>query len=92
MTCAICHQGETKPGYTTVTLEREERAVVMDRIPAQVCARCGEAYIDEETTRIVLASAEAMVNSGNSYRELGQLFGTIEYEPDYDYKSQRRRP
>lgn len=91
MTCLACRQGETAPGFTTVTLERDGRALVFERVPAQVCLVCGEAYVDEEVTVWLLADAEARVEAGQRQQAIVQLFGTVEYDPGYDYKAQRCR-
>jgi len=45
-------------------LERGETTLVFKHVPAQVCENCGEAYIDEATTRDLLATAEAAVKGG----------------------------
>ncbi len=58
MKCVICKQGETRPGQTTVTLERGHTVLVFRKVPAQVCANCGEAYVSEEVTAQLLEAAE----------------------------------
>jgi len=62
--CIICKHSETEPGTTTVTLERDSVTLVVKSVPAQVCTNCGEAYVDEETTRGLLSTAEHLVESG----------------------------
>lgn len=64
MKCIICKQGEKEPGTTTVTLERDGMTLVIKGVPAQVCANCGEAYVDEETTQALLRTAEQLAESG----------------------------
>lgn len=64
MKCAICKHGETEPGTTTITLERDSLTLVIKNVPAQVCENCGEAYVDEATTRELLETAEAEVRAG----------------------------
>jgi YgiT-type zinc finger domain-containing protein len=64
MRCGICRNGETEPGTTTITLERGTLTLVMKGVPAQVCSNCGEAYVDEETTRKLLETAEAEAKAG----------------------------
>jgi len=64
MKCVICKHGETEPGVTTVTLERGDLTLVIKGVPAQVCTNCGEAYVDEATTRALLETAEAEVQAG----------------------------
>ena len=56
--CVICRQGETQPGVTTVTLERNGLTLVVKQVPARVCADCGEEYVDEATSAQLLATAE----------------------------------
>jgi YgiT-type zinc finger domain-containing protein len=64
MKCVICKQAETKPGTTTVTLERDGFTCVIKQVPAQVCPNCGEDYVDENVTGDLLKSAEQMVKVG----------------------------
>ncbi|MSO80335.1 MAG: type II toxin-antitoxin system MqsA family antitoxin [Alphaproteobacteria bacterium] len=64
MTCVICKLGETVPGLVTVTLQRGETTVIVKGVPADVCANCGEYYLDAATTEDILARAEAAVGHG----------------------------
>ena len=57
-------QGETRPGKTTVVLQRDGATVVINDVPAQVCENCGEEYVDEWVAESVLASAEASARAG----------------------------
>ncbi len=61
MKCVICKQGETKPGNTTVTLERGETTVIVKKVPAEVCENCGEYYLSDKITGQVMAIAEEAV-------------------------------
>ena len=58
MTCLICKSGETNPGTTTVTLERDNTVVVIKDVPAQVCDNCGEYYLSEDVSTGIYAIAE----------------------------------
>lgn len=64
MQCILCKHGETRPGYTTVTLERGGAALVIRKVPAEVCENCGEAYVSAEVTRSLLASASETLRAG----------------------------
>ena len=64
MRCIICKVGETRPGRTLVTLDRESTTLVFKAVPAEVCANCGEAYVAEEVSRQILATAEQAARSG----------------------------
>ncbi|MBF0133246.1 MAG: type II toxin-antitoxin system MqsA family antitoxin [Magnetococcales bacterium] len=64
MKCVICKQGDTHPGYATVSLEREGVTLVIKKVPAQVCQNCGEEYLDETTTSYLLTRMEDAVNTG----------------------------
>jgi len=64
MKCVICKVGETRPGTTTVTLERGGVTLVFKKTPARVCTNCGEAYVDQEITRQILQAAEAALREG----------------------------
>ena len=64
MNCPICRKGETFPGTTTVTLERDGLILVGKSVPAQVCDNCGEAYVDESSTANLLAEAKSEARAG----------------------------
>lgn len=64
MKCVICKKAATKPGTTTVTLERDCLTMVVKCVPAQVCPNCGEAYIDEKVTAGLLRDAEERASTG----------------------------
>ena len=76
MKCVICRNGETAPGYTTITLERKSTTLVFKSVPAEICNNCGEAYIDEKVSSHLLSLAEEAIKSGvqaeiRSYAEVG---------------------
>jgi len=64
MKCVICKGGETRPGRTAITLERDTTTLVFKAVPAEVCANCGEAYVADEVSRQILAAAELAARSG----------------------------
>lgn len=64
MKCVICKHGETRPGKATVTLERNGTTLVIKGVPANVCANCGEEYLDEEITARLLNTAEEAARKG----------------------------
>lgn len=58
MKCTICKTGQTHPGITTVTLQRNKTVIVIRDVPAEICDDCGEYYLNETTARRVYANAE----------------------------------
>ena len=64
MKCLICKVGETRPGRATVTLERNVTTLVIKNVPADICANCGEEYVNAETSEFLLGIAEESVRSG----------------------------
>jgi YgiT-type zinc finger domain-containing protein len=64
MMCIVCKQGGTRPGATTVVLQRGGATVVINEVPARVCENCGEEYLDEQVAEKVLAAAEASARAG----------------------------
>ena len=64
MKCSICRSGETSPGSTTVTMERQGRVVVIRDVPAEVCCNCGHAFTSADTTTHVFGMAEALLAGG----------------------------
>lgn len=64
MRCVICKQADVKPGWATVTLERDGLTLVFKHVPAQVCPNCGEEYVDESVTAKLLENAEDLARAG----------------------------
>ena len=64
MKCVICKKGTTRPGTSTVTLERDKATLVVRLVPARICENCGEAYMDEKTTSRLLKTAEEAARAG----------------------------
>ena len=57
-------QGGTRPGKTTVVLQRDGATVVINDVPARVCENCGEEYVEERVAESVVASVEASARAG----------------------------
>ncbi len=64
MICVICKHGESKPGTTTVTLQRGETIVVLKGVPADICDNCGEYTLSKSVTERIMARAEDAVRNG----------------------------
>ncbi len=64
MICVICKHGESKPGTTTVTLQRGETIVVLKGVPADICDNCGEYLLSKSVTERIMARAEDAVRNG----------------------------
>ncbi len=64
MNCVVCRVGETKPGKTTMTLERRGTTVVVRGIPAELCENCGEEYVGEREVAALMAIAEESARAG----------------------------
>ena len=63
MKCVICKTGETKKGFANVSLERDNRIIIIKNVPAEICSNCGEYYLDEEVTESVLNKTETLVKN-----------------------------
>jgi len=64
MKCAICKDGETHPGFMTVTLERSGVTLVIKNVPADVCDVCGERYLAEKTVKELREELETAEEQG----------------------------
>jgi len=62
--CAVCKNGETKQGKSVITLTREKLVFVFKNVPAQICHDCSEEYIDEDTTNLLLQTANESFSKG----------------------------
>lgn len=52
MKCAICG-GAVKQATTTVTVDNADGLVVVRRVPARVCAQCGEDWLTDKAAEKV---------------------------------------
>jgi len=64
MKCVVCKQAETRPGVTTVMLERDGSTFVVREVPAQVCPNCGEDYVDGKVAAELPRSTEDLCRAG----------------------------
>lgn len=64
MKCAICRNGTTSDGYTTIVLERGQTTLVFKQVPAQICENCGEEYISSSINKELLSHAESVHDKG----------------------------
>ena len=74
MICLICRQTELVDQLTTVTFERGEMRLLVNNVPARICAGCGEAFVEEAVAVTLLRHAEASTKAGI-------LEDAIEYDP-----------
>ena len=58
MKCAICQNGSTAEGFTTLVLERNQATFVFKNVPAQICSNCGEEYVCSAENRTLLSRAQ----------------------------------
>lgn len=65
MKCAICKNGETHVGTTTVTMTRGEATIVIKNVPAEICENCGEYYLDDAISAKILAMAEEAIKQNH---------------------------
>ena len=64
MKCVTCRHGETRRGAATVTLTRGGMTLIIKNVPAEVCANCGEEYVDEATTTRLMKVADEAARAG----------------------------
>lgn len=64
MNCLICRQAELIDGLAAVHFERGEMKLVVDRVPARVCPRCGDAYVEAAVALRLLQGAENIYATG----------------------------
>jgi YgiT-type zinc finger domain-containing protein len=64
MKCAICKNGNTEPGNTTVVLEKNKSTLIFRDVPVEICENCGEEYVSSETNNNLLKKANDAVTRG----------------------------
>lgn len=60
--CFNCPEGEYQSGTTTRTLEDDETVLVVKKVPALVCDKCGDAAFSEEVSE----QLEALLNEATT--------------------------
>lgn len=53
-TCTVCHSQAGREETVNKVFDIDSHYVLVDGVPATVCARCGERYFSRETTENVL--------------------------------------
>jgi HTH-type transcriptional regulator/antitoxin MqsA len=48
--CHVCGNDSAKPGFVSEVFTIDGRRVLVEKIPAEICERCGEATFSRETT------------------------------------------
>ena len=51
--CHVCGNSAARPEFVSEVFTIGSRRVLVERIPAQVCARCGEPVFSRETTESI---------------------------------------
>jgi YgiT-type zinc finger domain-containing protein len=64
MKCPICKYGETRPGFTTIILERGNTTLVFKYVPAEICDNCGEEFVGEATSTRLFDLATEVLEAG----------------------------
>ena len=64
MKCAICRNGETEKGFSTIVLEKNDTTLVFKCVPSEICANCGEEYISANINRKLLELAREESKKG----------------------------
>lgn len=64
MKCVICKDGNTEAGTVTLVFEVGPTICVVQKVPAEVCSNCGEAYVDEPAAKKVHEMARQAARAG----------------------------
>ena len=64
MECVICKHGETRPDTARITLRSNSTVLILEGVPADICANLGEEYVAEATTAHLLRTAEEAALAG----------------------------
>ena len=68
MQCHFCG-GDMKKGKTTYTLNRAGYHLLIDDMPAWICAQCSEVYFEENAVEIMQELSKKMDRHVNKVRE-----------------------
>ena len=65
-TCAVCHAKESRDELVAELFQIDGQYVLVDRIPAVVCARCGEESFSRDTTEKIRLLVHGQAESTKS--------------------------
>ena len=65
-TCAVCHAKECRDELMTELFQLDGQYVLVEGIPADVCARCGEESFSSGTTEKIRLLVHSRAESTNS--------------------------
>ena len=65
-TCAVCHAKESRDELVAELFQIDGQYVLVDRIPAIVCARCGEESFSRDTTEKIRLLVHGQAESTKS--------------------------
>ena len=65
-TCAVCHAEECRDELVTEPFQIDGQYVLVERIPAVVCARCGEESFSSGTTEKIRLLVHSRTEPTNS--------------------------
>ncbi|MBZ0265024.1 type II toxin-antitoxin system MqsA family antitoxin [bacterium] len=64
MICIICKNGETEPGFGSMTFDLDGTTIIYRDVPADICENCGETYFAHEVANRLLEEARKASISG----------------------------
>lgn len=67
--CIFCKHQKMERGKTILPIERDNEILLITDIPARICANCGEAYIEEDTSMSVQTLANKQLSGEISYAD-----------------------
>jgi YgiT-type zinc finger domain-containing protein len=62
--CAVCKNGETKPGKSVINITDDKSVFIFKNVPAKICHDCSEEYIDEEAVKLLLQTVHDSIKKG----------------------------
>ena len=64
MKCLDCKHGIPVKGKATLSVNKNNCAIVIKHVPALVCPVCGTYYLDEKNTERVLETGNSAIKNG----------------------------
>lgn len=64
--CPVCHAHESREGLVEEIFQIDGKYVLVDRIPATICVRCGEETFSRATTEKVRLLVHSQVKPAKS--------------------------
>ena len=70
MKCAICKNGYTNIGHSTIAFDNDSSVIVFQKVPTEICDNCGEEYVTSKINSALVNLSIKEFSKGISFELL----------------------